>query len=133
MSKIRYRAYRKKRAGGRYVWGVLRQEGRTQNFRTVGEGDSARQKAEKLAARLDRMQAGDKERLLSWHSSGEPLPLDRTVRDYAHYHAATVAPSTARRDRQFTERLASQLGSRAAQLESSGPQNWMTILRPVVA
>ena len=38
---VRYSAYRKKQAGGRYVWGVLRQEGRKQNFRTVGEGDDA--------------------------------------------------------------------------------------------
>ena len=111
MSKVRDSAYPKKQRG-RYVWGVLRLEGRKQNFRTVGEGDSARQKAEKLAAKLDRMEVGSKERFLSWHSSGEPLPLDRTVRHYAHCHAATVAPSTARRNRQLAERLASQLGSR---------------------
>ncbi len=34
MSEIRYRAYRKKQPGGRHVWGVLRREGRKQNFRS---------------------------------------------------------------------------------------------------
>jgi hypothetical protein len=27
MSEIRYRAYRKKQPGGRYIWGVLRHRG----------------------------------------------------------------------------------------------------------
>ena len=86
MSEIRYRAYRKKQPGGRYVWGVLRREGRKQNFRSVGEGEAARRKAEKLAKRLSRMEASSldgTDRFLSWHRSGDPPPFDRTVRDYA--------------------------------------------------
>ncbi len=39
MSKVTYCANEKKQRGGRYVWGVLRQEGRKQQFRTVGEGE----------------------------------------------------------------------------------------------
>ncbi len=114
MSEIRYRAYRKKQPGGRHVWGVLRREGRKQQFRTVGEGEGARRKAEKLAKRLSRIEASSldgTDRFLSWHRSGEPLPLDRTVRDYAGTAKDTVAASTAARYRQFAERLAGRLGA----------------------
>ena len=103
MAGVRYTAFGKKRAGGRLVWGVLRMDGRKQSFRTVGEGDAARRKAEKLAARLNHMETGERGRFLSWHRSGEPLPLDRTVRDYARTAKDTVAASTAARYRQFAE------------------------------
>jgi len=53
----------------------------------------------------------DTNRFLSWHRSGDPLPLDRTVRDYARTAKATVAASTAARYRQFAERLAGRLGA----------------------
>jgi hypothetical protein len=49
MSNIRYTEYKKKQRG-RYVWGVLQMEGRKQKFQTVGEGEGARRKAEKVAA-----------------------------------------------------------------------------------
>ncbi len=114
MSEIRYRTYRKKQPGGRHVWGVLRWEGRKQNFRSVGEGEAARRKAEKLVKRLSRMEASSldgTDRFLSWHRSGEPLPLDRTVRDYARMAKDTVAVSTAARYRRFAERLAEGLGA----------------------
>jgi integrase len=114
MSMVRYSAYRKKQAGGRHVWGVLRQEGRKQNFRTVGEDDDAQEKAEKLAKKLSRMEADSPDatdRFLCWHRAGEPLPLDRTVRDYARTAKDTVAASTAARYRQFAERLADRLGA----------------------
>ena len=39
MLKVTYCANEKKQRGGRYVWGVLRQKGRKQQFRTVGEGE----------------------------------------------------------------------------------------------
>ncbi len=52
MSNIRYTEYRKKQRG-RYFWGVLRLEGRKQSFRTVGEGESARRKAKRLALNLN--------------------------------------------------------------------------------
>jgi len=52
MSNIRYTEYRKKQRG-RYFWGVLRLEGRKQSFRTVGEGESARRKAKRLALKLN--------------------------------------------------------------------------------
>jgi len=113
MSEVRYTEYRKKQRG-RYFWGVLRMEGRKQNFRTVGEGESARRKAKKLARKLNELErapevAGD--RYLSWHEAGEPLPLDRTVRDFARAKRHTVAASTAARYGQFAERLAQRLGS----------------------
>jgi len=76
MSKVSYSAYRKKRPGGQYTWGVLRMEGRKQQFRTVGAGAEARRKAEELAVNLRRVDAGlpeETERFLSWHRSGEPL------------------------------------------------------------
>ena len=50
MSRVSYCAYRKRQARGRYVWGVLRQEGRKQKF-SVGEGEKARRKAVRLAKR----------------------------------------------------------------------------------
>ena len=114
MSMVRYSAYRKKQAEGRCVWGVLRLEGRKQNFRTVGEENDAQEKAEKLAAKLNRIEADSPDttdRFLSWHRAGEPLPLDRTVRDYARMAKDTVAVSTAARYRQFAERLADRLGA----------------------
>ncbi len=114
MSKVSYCAYRKKQRGGRYVWGVLRQEGRKQQFRTVADGEDRRRKAEELARQLAQLEAettGDPDRFLSWHQSGEPLPLDRTVRDYARTAKDTVAASTAARYRQFAERLAGRLGA----------------------
>jgi hypothetical protein len=102
MAGIKYTAFGKKRAGGRLVWGVLRMDGRKQQFRTVGEGEMAQQKAEKLAAKLNRMETGERGRFLSWHRAGEPLPLDRTVRDYARTAKDTVAVSTAARYRFFS-------------------------------
>jgi integrase len=92
---------------------VLRREGRKQNFRTVGEGETARRKAEKLTRELNRMEEMPKnteDRFLSWHRSGDPLPLDRAVRDYARAAKHTVAVSTATRYRQFAERLVERLG-----------------------
>jgi len=56
MSSIRYTRYKKNRRG-RYFWGALRMEGRKQSFRTVGEGESARRKAKKLADQLNHMEA----------------------------------------------------------------------------
>ena len=70
MSRVSYCAYRKKQAEDRLVWGVLRQEGRKQNFRTVGEGETARRKDVKLAERLNRLEAGSSDgtdRFLAWH------------------------------------------------------------------
>ena len=57
MSKVSYCAYRKKQRGGRYVWGVLRQEGRKQQFRTVADGEDGRRKAEELARQLAQLEA----------------------------------------------------------------------------
>ena len=57
-------------------------DGRKQSFRTVGEGEGARRKAKRLANQLNRMEAvpkGGEERFLSWHRSGEPLPLVANV------------------------------------------------------
>ena len=113
MSEVRYTEYRKKQRG-RYFWGVLRMEGRKQNFRTVGEGESARRKAKQLARKLNEVEqapAVSSDRFLSWHEAGEPLPLDRTVRDFARAKRHTVAVSTAARYGQFAERLAERLGS----------------------
>ncbi len=110
MAGVRYTAFGKKRAGGRLVWGVLRMDGRKQSFRTVGEGDAAQQKAEKLASKLNRMETGEKGRFLAWHRAGEPLPLDRAVRDYARTAKDTVAASTAARYRQFAGRLGAAAG-----------------------
>ncbi len=50
MSDIRFAEYRKTQPGDRYAWGVLRLEGRKQNFRTVGEGEGARRKAKATVA-----------------------------------------------------------------------------------
>ena len=75
MSEVRYTEYRKKQRG-RYFWGVLRMEGRKQNFRTVGEGESARRKAKQLARKLNEVEqapAVSSDRFLSWHEAGEPL------------------------------------------------------------
>jgi hypothetical protein len=72
MAGIKYTAFGKKRAGGRLVWGVLRMDGRKQQFRTVGEGEMAQQKAEKLAAKLNRMETGERGRFLSWHRAVSP-------------------------------------------------------------
>ncbi len=77
MSNIRYTEYKKKQRG-RYVWGVLRMEGRKQKFRTVGEGEGARRKAKKLAQHLSEMEevaVSPEDRFLSWHRSGERPPL----------------------------------------------------------
>jgi len=112
MSNIRYTEYKKKQRG-LYFWGVLRMEDRKQSFRTVGEGESARRKAKKLADQLNRMEQVPKDgedRFLSWHRSSEPLPLDRAVRDHARAAKQTVAVSTATRYRQFAERLVERLG-----------------------
>jgi hypothetical protein len=82
MSDIRYTEYKKKQPGGRYVWGVLRLEGRKQNFGTVGEGEGTRRKAKRLARQLNEIEGAPAEtsdRFLSWHEPGEPLLLDRTV------------------------------------------------------
>jgi len=84
MSKVKYSEIEKKRPGGRHVWGVLQMEGRKQKFQTVGEGEGARRKAKKLAQRLNQMEeveVSHGDRFLSWHRSGEPLPLDRAIRD----------------------------------------------------
>jgi hypothetical protein len=84
MPKAKYREIRKKQPGGRNVWGVLQMEGRKQKFQTVGEGEGARRKAKKLAQYLNQMEeveASPEDRFLSWHRSGEPLPLDRAIRD----------------------------------------------------
>jgi hypothetical protein len=86
MSEVRYKEYRKKQPGGRYVWGVLRMDGRKQSFRTVGEGEGARRKAKRLALKLNELEqapAVTRDRFLSWHEAGELLPLDRTVRDFS--------------------------------------------------
>ena len=80
MSEVRYKEYKKKQPGGCYVWGVLRVDGRKQSFRTVGEGEGARRKAKRLADQLKRVEQVPKDgedRFLSWHRSGDPLPLDR--------------------------------------------------------
>jgi hypothetical protein len=61
MSNIRYTEYRKKQRG-RYFWGVLRLEGRKQSFRTVGEGESARRKAKRLALKLNVMEQAPADR-----------------------------------------------------------------------
>jgi len=53
----RYKEYRKKQPGERYVWGVLRMDARKQNFRTAGEKEGARRKAKRLANQLNRMEA----------------------------------------------------------------------------
>jgi hypothetical protein len=103
MSNIRYTEY-KKTQRGRYFWGVLRLEGRKQSFRTVGEGESARRKAKRLARKLSELEqapAVSSDRFLSWHEAGEPLPLDRTVRDFVRAKRHTVAVSTAARYDQF--------------------------------
>ncbi len=52
MSGIGHTEYKRKQRG-RYFWGVLRLEGRKQSFRTVGEGESARRKAKRLALKLN--------------------------------------------------------------------------------
>ena len=112
MSNIRYTEYKKKQRG-RYVWGVLQMEGRKQKFKTVGEGEGARRKAKSLAQRLNQMEdapASPEDRFLSWHRSGEPLPLDRAIRDHARAAKHTVAVSTAERYRQFAERVVARLG-----------------------
>ena len=112
MSNIRYTEYKKKQRG-RYVWGVLQMEGRKQKFRTVGEGEGARRKAKKLAQHLSEMEkvaASPEDRFLSWHRSGEPLPLDRAIRDHARAAKHTVAVSTAERYGQFAERVVAHLG-----------------------
>ncbi len=86
MSEVRYKEYRKKQPGGRYVWGVLRMDRRKQSFRTVGEGEGARRKAKRLALKLNELEQAPvvaRDRFLSWHEAGEPLPLDRTVRDFS--------------------------------------------------
>ena len=85
-SKAKYSEIRKRQPGGRYVWGVLRMDRRKQSFRTVGEGEGARRKAKRLALKLNELEqapAVTRNRFLSWHEAGEPLPLDRTVRDFA--------------------------------------------------
>jgi hypothetical protein len=56
MSNIRYTEYKKKQRG-LYFWGVLRMEGRKQNFRTVGEGEEARRKAKQLARQLNEIES----------------------------------------------------------------------------
>jgi hypothetical protein len=113
MSKAQYSEIRKKQPGGRYVWGVLQMEGRKQQFRTVGEGEGARRKAIKLPQHLSEMEkvaASPEDRFLSWHRSGEPLPLDRAIRDHARAAKHTVAVSTAERYGQFAERVVAHLG-----------------------
>jgi len=88
-------------------------DGRKQSFRTVGEGEGVRRKAKRLVEQLNRMEQVPKDgedRFLSWHRSGEPLPLDRAVRDHARAAKQTVAVSTATRYRQFAERLVERLG-----------------------
>jgi hypothetical protein len=49
-------------------------------------------------------------RFLAWHRSGEPLPLDRAIRDHARAAKHTVAVSTAERYGQFAERVVARLG-----------------------
>ena len=115
MAGIRYAAYRKKQRGGRYVWGVLRMEGRRQQFHTVGpDAPESRARAEALATRLAEMEETQRPagHFLAWHRPGEPIPLDRAVRDRALHHGSTVGASTAARYRQFAERLALRLGDR---------------------
>ena len=112
MSNIRYTEYKKKQRG-RHAWGVLQMEGRKQKFQTVGEGEGARRKAKKLAQHLNQMEdapASHEDRFLSWHRSGEPLPLDRAIRDHARAAKHTVAASTAERYGQFAERVVARLG-----------------------
>jgi hypothetical protein len=95
------------------MWGVLQMEGRKQKFRTVGEGEGARRKAKKLVQRLSEMEkiaASPEDRFLSWHRSGDPLPLDRAIRDHARAAKHTVAASTAERYGQFAERVVARLG-----------------------
>jgi hypothetical protein len=77
MSEVRYKEYKKKQPWGRYVWGVLRMEGRKQSFRTIGGGEGAWRKAKRLADQLDRMDAvpeDAEEQFPSWHRPGELLP-----------------------------------------------------------
>jgi hypothetical protein len=55
-------------------------DGRKQSFRTVGEGEGARRKAKRLADHLkpvEQVPKDGEDRFLSWHRSGDPLPLDR--------------------------------------------------------
>ena len=104
----------KKKQRGRYVWGVLQMVGRKQKFKTVGENEGARRKAKKLAQRLNQMEEAPmspEDRFLSWHRSGEPLPLDRAISDHARAAKHTVAVSTAELYRQFAERVVARLGN----------------------
>ena len=113
MSKAKYSEIRKKQPGGRYVWGVLQMVGRKQKFQTVGEREGARRKAKKLAQRLNQIEeveASPDDRFLSWHRSGDPLPLDRAIRNHARAAKHTVAVSTAERYGQFAERVVARLG-----------------------
>ena len=144
MSKAKYSEIRKKQPGGRHVWGVLLMEGRKQKFQTVGEGEGARRKARKLAQRLNQIEeveSNPDHRFLSWHRSGEPLPLDRAIGDHAraarhtlcrlHGRAVRTIRRACRRSPRrhrpatFVERRHRQAGSgrmRGRSGESSDPQ-----------
>jgi len=78
----------------------------------VGPGDAGREEAELLAAEMQRLDRQHGDRFLAWHRAGDPLPLDRTVRDYVHHHRNAVGSSTALRYAQFGERLVARLGDR---------------------
>jgi hypothetical protein len=93
MARKRYRAVRKRDRKGADVWGVAAFEPRPGKprcqvaWKTVGRGEKAGVEARALAIEMERQEAEHGERFLSWHTAGERLPLDRTVRDYVHHHS----------------------------------------------
>lgn len=118
MVKRRYRAVRKRDRKGADVWGIAAFEPRAGKpwrqvgWKTIGRGEPGETEARALAAEMERQQAEHGERFLSWHTAGERLPLDRTVRDYVYHHSKVIGTSTGRRYAQFGERLIARLGSR---------------------
>ena len=117
MAQKRYRAVRKRDRKGADVWGVAAFEPRPGKpwrqvaWKTVGRGEQGELEAQALAAEMERQAEAHGERFLSWHTAGERLPLDRTVRDYVHHHSKAIGGSTARRYGQFGERLIARLGT----------------------
>ena len=62
-----------------------------------------------LLTRMEEVAASPEDRFLAWHCSGEPLPLDRAIRDHARAAKQTVAVSTAERYGQFAERVVGRI------------------------
>jgi integrase len=115
----------RKLASGETLWRLLcihyhEGGGQSQTSQNVGCGPDHEAEARSKAARLqlvEEAEAANGSGFLAWHAWGQPLPIDRLIRQFAAIKKKTVSASTHRRYVQYAERIAERFGaSDAAQL-----------------